>query len=145
MEPAYVRRVCDDRRMTQPGPGTRRRFGPNPVTLLPVVVLLLGSLPLAASSPWLTPLLLPVLCAVWVLRARVVVAPAGLEVCNGLGVTRVAWADVEGFTASGRGPVRLLRRGADPLPLTALPRHRLRRLTELASVVGAPADEAPPA
>ena len=139
MEPAYVRRVCDDRRMTQPGPGTRRRFGPNPVTLLPVVVLLLGSLPLAASSAWLNAVVLvPVACAVWVLRARVVVARAGIEVCNGLGATRLPWAGVEGFDVPRRGPVRLLRTGGAPLPMTALPRRRLADLREAAQELGRP-------
>ena len=36
----------------------RRRFGPERIALLPVLVLLLGSLPLAASSAWLHPLVL---------------------------------------------------------------------------------------
>lgn len=87
---------------------------------------LLASLPLAASSSLLTwVLLLPLACGTWVLRARVVAAPAGLEVCNGLGVRRFAWHDIDGFRVTKRGPVRLLPAGARPLPLLALPRREL--------------------
>lgn len=118
----------------------RRRFGPDRIGLLPVLVLLLGTLPLAASSPWLTVLLLvPVACAVWVLRARVVVAPVGMEVCNGLTAHRLPWSSVEGFDVPRRGPVRLLRAGARPLPMTALPRRQVPQLTEAAQRLGRPA------
>ncbi len=117
----------------------RRRFGPERIALAPVLVLLLGTLPLAASSTWGTLLLLvPVACAVWVLRARVVVAQAGLEVCNGLGVTRLPWASVEGFQVPRRGLVRLLRAGGRPLPLTAVPRRSLPQLRAAASELGRP-------
>ena len=110
----------------------RRRFGPQRISLVPVVFFLLGSLPVAASTPLLSWLLLvPLACGVWVLRARVVAAPVGLEVCNGLGVRRLAWSDVEGFELARRGPVRLLRAGARPLLLTALPRRELPELVEV--------------
>ena len=117
----------------------RRRFGPDRIALLPVLVLLLGSLPLAASSAWLNVVVLvPVACAVWVLRARVVVAPVGIAVCNGLAVHRLPWTEVEGFAVPRRGPVRLLRTGSRALPMTALPRRRLRELREVAEVLGRP-------
>lgn len=112
----------------------RTRFGPERIALLPVTVFLLGTLPVATSSVWLLwLLLLPVGCAVWVLRARVVAIELGVEVCNGLAAHRVAWDDVEGFTVPRRGPVRLLRRVGRPLLMTALPR---RRLPELLAVGG---------
>ena len=115
------------------GNATPVRFGPERIALLPVMVFLLGSIPIATSSAALLPLLLlPVACAVWVVRARVVVIPLGVEVCNGLRAHRVAWSDVEGFHLPTRGPVRLLRQGARPLLLTALPRRDLRRLLALA-------------
>ncbi len=117
----------------------RRRFGPDRLALLPVLVLLLGSLPLAASSAWLNAVVLvPVACAVWVLRARVVVAPVGVEVCNGLAATRLPWASVEGFDVPRRGPVRLLRTGARPLRMTALSRRQLPQLREAAQELGRP-------
>ena len=117
----------------------RRRFGPDRISLVPVLVVLLGSLPLAASSAWLNALLLvPVACATWVLRARVVVSRDGVEVCNGLGVHRLPWASVEGFDVPRRGPVRLLRTGGSPLPMTALPRRHLAGLRDAAQELGRP-------
>ncbi|MGZ6792237.1 MAG: PH domain-containing protein [Mycobacteriales bacterium] len=109
------------------------RFGPERTTLAVVVVMTLGALPLALSSWWLAPaLLVPLGALVWVLRARVVAMDAGLEVCNGLGVRRLPWQEVEGFDVPDRGPVRLLRAGGKPLPMTALSRRELHRLLELA-------------
>jgi len=119
----------------------RRRFGPQRISLIPVTFFLLGSLPVAASTPLLSWLLLvPLACAVWVLRARVVAAPVGLEVCNGLRVRRLAWADVEGFEVPRRGPVRLLRARARPLLLTALPRRELPELVEVGRQAAAGGD-----
>ena len=122
----------------------RRHFGPQRIALVPVTFFLLGSLPVAASSPLLTwVLLLPLGCAGWVLRARVVAAPAGVEVCNGLGVRRFAWDDIEGFRVTKRGPVRLLRPGAGALRLLALPRRELPLLLavgERAAAAAAAAD-----
>ncbi|MCW2777937.1 MAG: cfp6 [Frankiales bacterium] len=106
------------------------RFGPDKIALAPVLIVAIGTIPLAASDSrlgWL--MLLPVLCAVWVLRARVVVRPDGLEVCNGLGVRRLPWEQVEGYDVPRRGPVRVLSPGGRTA-LTALPRVELRRLVE---------------
>ena len=117
----------------------RRRFGPDRIALVPVLVLLLGSLPLAASSAWLNAVVLvPVACAVWVLRARVVLARAGVEVCNGLRATRLPWSEVEGFDVPRRGPVRLLRTSGAPLAMTALPRRQLPELRAAAQELGRP-------
>lgn len=112
----------------------RRRFGPERIALLPVMVFFLGSLPVAGSRSslnWIV--LLPVACAVWVLRARVVAIPVGVEVCNGLRAHRVAWSDVEGFHVPRRGPVRLLRKQGRPLPMSALNRRELPELIALGS------------
>lgn len=110
------------------------RFGPERVTLAAVVVLLAGSLPLALSSPYLAPLLLvPVVAVVWVLRARVVAAKTGVEVCNGLTVRHFAWDEVAGFEIPSRGPVTVRLRDRS-LRLTALPRRDLPKLLE----IGAP-------
>jgi hypothetical protein len=107
----------------------RVRFGPDRIALLPVVVFFFGSLPLAASHAALSwVVLLPVATGVWVVRARVVAAPVGVEVCNGLRAHRTAWTDVEGFDVPKRGPVALLRHAGRPLRMTALPRRDLRRL-----------------
>ncbi|MDP9433907.1 MAG: PH domain-containing protein [Actinomycetota bacterium] len=126
------------------------RFGPERLSLLPVLVLLMGALPLAASAAALQPLLLvPLACAVWVLRARVVVRPQELEVCNGLGVTRLPWEQVEGYDVARlgpvRGPVRVLTRGRR-VPLTAVPPQRLGdlvRATRQTVGPGRPDEDAP--
>lgn len=132
--------------MTAPTTTGRQRFGPDRIALIPVLVLLLGSLPLAASSAWLNwVVLVPVACAGWVLRARVVVAEVGIEVCNGLAARRLPWAAVEGFQVPRRGPVRLLRSGGRPLRMTALSRRGLPALRDAASVLGRASAQEPPA
>jgi uncharacterized membrane protein len=82
-------------------------------------------------------LLLPVLAAVWVLRAGVRVTPEALEVGNGLRRRRVPWHDVEGFDVPRRGPVRLLHGGART-PVLALPRRELPQLLAAAEQVAGP-------
>lgn len=107
------------------------RFGPERTSLAVVAIALAGALPLALSSAYLAPLLLlPVGAAVWVLRARVVASKAGLEVCNGLGVRRVAWDDVAGFQIPERGPVTLQLQDRS-VRLTALARGDLPKLLEV--------------
>ncbi len=109
------------------------RFGPERVALLPVVVWLLGTLPLATSHAalaWL--LLLPVAAAVWVLRARVVADGERVLVCNGLGSRTHAWSDVRGVDLPRRGPARLALSDGGRVLLTALPRRRVRALLALA-------------
>lgn len=112
---------------------TPARFGPERVALLPVVVWLLGTLPLATSHAalaWL--LLLPLAAGLWVLRARVVADRERVLVCNGLGTRAYAWDDVRGVDLPRRGPARLaLHDGGRPL-LSALPRRRVRDLLALA-------------
>ncbi|MGB8649745.1 MAG: PH domain-containing protein [Mycobacteriales bacterium] len=108
------------------------RFRPERTTLAVVVVMTLGALPLALSSPYLAPaLLVPLAALVWVLRARVVATRDALEVCNGLAVQRLPWDEVAGFQVPDHGPVTLLRKAAKPLRLTALTRRDLPRLLEV--------------
>lgn len=105
------------------------RYGPERVALLPVVVWLLGTLPLATSHAalaWLV--LLPLAAAVWVLRARVLVDGAQVVICNGLGTTAYAWQDVRGADVPRRGPVRLALTNGRRVLMTALPRRRVREL-----------------
>ena len=110
---------------------------PERTTLAAVVVLTLGALPLALSSPYLAVVLLvPVAALVWVLRARVVADATTLEVSNGLGVHRLAWDDVAGFQVPGRGPVKLLRHSTGPLRLTAVSRRELPRLLAVSQPAG---------
>ena len=113
----------------------RVRFGPDRILLFPVLIFLLGALPAAGSSPLLLPLLLlPLGAAGWVVRARVVVDDRGLLVCNGLVARTYPWSSVSGVDVPRRGPVRLLRGDARAVPMTALPRRRLRELLALAPV-----------
>jgi hypothetical protein len=122
-------------------PAVRRRYGPGTLALLPLGIVLVGSLGLAASTPLLAWLpLLPVVGAGWAVRARVVVGDAGLAVCNGLGTRRVPWSAVEGFDVPRRGPVRLLHEGRRTV-LTALPRHQLPELVRASAAVGGSAAE----
>lgn len=116
----------------------RTRFGPVPILLFPLSLTLLGAMPLAASVPhlgWV--LLLPVLGAVWVLRAGVRVTPQALVVGNGLRRRRVPWSQVEGFDVPRHGPVRLLHAGTRT-PLLALPRRELPQLLAAAEQVAEP-------
>lgn len=109
-------------------------FRPDRTSYAVGVVLLLGSLPLGLSSPWLSvAFLLPLASFVWVARARVVADEQGLEVCNGLGVHRLPWTEVEAFDVKRRGPVVLRRTAGKPLRLTALSRADLPRLLAVGS------------
>ncbi len=133
--------------MTQDAtPGARQVrtvYGPVPILLFPLALALLGALPLAASVPWLGwVLLLPVLAAVWVLRAGVRVTPKALVVGNGLRRRSVAWDDVEGFDLPRRGPVRLLH-GGERTALLALPRRELPQLLRAAEAVAGPGSTTP--
>ncbi len=104
-------------------------FRPDRTSYAVCAVLLLGSLPLGLSSPWLAvAFLLPLASFVWVARARVIANTQDLEVCNGLGVHRLPWTEVVAFDVPKRGPVVLRRTTGGPLRLTALSRSDLPRL-----------------
>ena len=116
----------------------RTRFGPERVALVAVAIALVGTLPAAVSwrpLAWLP--LLPLLGAVWVLRAGVRVDADGVVVCNGLARRRVPWERVEGFDVPRRGPVRLVHDGRRT-PLAALPRRDLRELLRAAERLAGP-------
>ena len=119
----------------------RVRYGPEKIALLPVLVFLIGTVPLATSSrafSWL--LLLPVAATVWVLRARVEADEAQLRVCNGLGTRTYSWSSVQGFDVPRVGPVRMLL-PTGRVALTALPRRDLRRLLRQAPRTDGPAPD----
>lgn len=134
VEAAVTLRPWQHPGVSQTPPPATTRFAPDRAALGAAVILLMAALPVAASGPWFTLVLLaPVLWAAWLLRARVVTSPQGLEVCNGLAVRTWAWADVEGYDATGRGPVRVFGVGRRQA-LTAVPRRRLRALLEASDV-----------
>jgi hypothetical protein len=107
------------------------QFRPDRTTLAVALVILLGALPFALSSPYLAPaFLLPLGMVVWVLRARVAAGTKGLEICNGLGVRAVAWDDVDRFEIPKHGPVVLHSQKGATLRLTALSRRDLPAVLE---------------
>lgn len=117
------------------------RFGPDLGSVLAATFLTFGAVPLALSDRrLLVVLLVPLACWLWVARARVVVRPGGLEVCNGLGVHRLRWEQVEGYDLPARGVVRVLTPDG-PVPLRALPRNRARALVQASEDVPAVARE----
>jgi hypothetical protein len=117
------------------------RFGPDLGSVLAATLVTFGAVPLALSDRrLLVVLLVPLACFWWTVRARVVVRPRGLEVCNGLGVRRLAWEQVEGYEVPDRGAVRVLTPDG-PLPLRALPRGRARALVQASQDVPAIAHE----
>ena len=102
------------------------RLRPDRTALFAVIVLALGALPLGASQLWLTPVLfVPLAWGTWVVRARVLAAPVGVEVCNGWVVRRFQWQDVAGFDLPARGRVRLLATDGRSVRLTAMSRNDL--------------------
>jgi hypothetical protein len=107
----------------------RLQFRPDRTAVAAVAVFFLGALYLALTGPWFAVLLLvPVGCLVWTLRAQVVADADGLEICNGLGRTRVPWEDVDAFELRKRLPVRLRRTEGRALLLTAVNKQDVRRL-----------------
>jgi hypothetical protein len=106
------------------------RFGPDLGSVLAATFLTFGAVPLALSDRrLLVVLLVPLACWWWTARARVVVRPTGLEVCNGLGVHRLPWEQVEGYDVPARGTVHVLT-PTGPVPLRALPRGRAGALVQ---------------
>ena len=102
------------------------RLRPDRGAWFAVGVLLLCSLPLIASSPVLAlALVVPLGWAVWLVRARVVAAPVGVEVCNGLLPRRTTWDDVEGFDLPRRGAPVLVRTNGERWRMTAIDRRQL--------------------
>lgn len=110
------------------------RIRPERTTWLAVALFALTSLPLAGSGRGLPLLLLvPAAAAVWVVRARVVAAPVGIEVCNGLRPHRFAWSDVEGFDLPRGGSPRLVLTDGRRLRMSALDRRQLPRVLAMAN------------
>ena len=114
--------------------------------LLPVGLLLVCVLPVAAAAPWaVVLLLLPALAAALVLRVGVDVAgdspdgavdgapAAGVTVRSLVGRRHVPWPDVSGIRVGTRGQLWLVTTRGTEL---RLPVVRLRELGELAAASG---------
>src|SRR3954468_1357093 len=101
--------------------------------LLPVVLLLVCVLPLAAAaSPWtLVILALPLLAAAWVLRVGVDVDDAGITVRQMLGSRTVPWTELAGIRIGSRRSMWLVPTDRTEIALPVLRVGDLPRLAEL--------------
>src|SRR3954451_14050637 len=89
--------------------------------LLPVVLLLLCVIPLAAASPWaLLVLLLPLLAAAWVLRVGVDVDDAGITARKIVGTRTVPWSGLAGIRVGRRGNLWLVTTRSTEVALPVL-------------------------
>ena len=102
--------------------------------LLPVIVLFLCCLPLAAASPWTAVVLLvPVVLAAWVLRVGVDVGDAGISVRSLAGERAVPWTEIAGSRVGPRGGLWLVTTHGTEVRLPVL---RARDLPRLAALSG---------
>ena len=104
--------------------------------LLPVGLLLLCVLPVAAFAPGAAlVLLVPLLAAAWVLWMGVDVdgGGAGVTVRSLFGRRRVPWTEVAGLRVGGRGELWLVTTGGSEIRLPVL---RLRDLPQLSAASG---------
>jgi hypothetical protein len=112
--------------------------------LLPVAVLTVCAVPIAAVLPWgPLVLLLPIAAAAWVLRVGLDIGDDGLTVRSVLGSRRVAWTELAGIRVAGRGGGLWLvtTYGTD----VRVPVMRARDLPRLAALSGGRLDDpAPP-
>jgi hypothetical protein len=112
--------------------------------LLPVAVLAVCAVPLAASGPWgPLVLLLPAAVAAWVLRVGVDVGEDGVTAQSLLGRRHVPWSDLAGIRVAGRGELWLVTTSGTEV---RLPVMRTRDLPRLAALSGGRIEvPAPPA
>jgi len=112
--------------------------------LLPVAVLVVCAIPLAASGPWgPLVLLIPAAVAAWVLRVGVDVGEDGVTAQSLFGRRRVPWSELAGIRVAGRGELWLVTTGGTEV---RLPVMRTRDLPRLAALSGGRIEvPAPPA
>jgi hypothetical protein len=112
--------------------------------LLPVAVLVVCAIPLAASGPWgPLVLLIPAAVAAWVLRVGVDVGESGVTAQSLFGRRRVPWSELAGIRVAGRGELWLVTTGGTEV---RLPVMRARDLPRLAALSGGRIEvPAPPA
>jgi Bacterial PH domain len=100
--------------------------------LLPVGLLFLAVLPVAAAAPW-TPvvLLVPLVVAAWVVRVGVDVGDAGITVRSLLGQRTVPWTELTGIRVADRGELWLVTARGTEVRAPVLRARDLPRLAEL--------------
>jgi len=102
--------------------------------LLPVLVLFICVLPLAAAAAWTTVfLLVPLAVAAWVLRVGVDIDDEAVTVRSLIGSRRVPWAELAGIRVGTRSALWLVTRGRTEVRLPVL---RARDLPRLAALSG---------
>jgi hypothetical protein len=100
--------------------------------LLPVAVLAVCAIPLAAAGPWgPLVLLIPVAVAAWVLRVGVDVGEDGVTAQSLLGRRRVPWGELAGIRVARRGELWLVTTGGTEVRLPVMRARDLPRLAEL--------------
>ncbi|MGY1746683.1 PH domain-containing protein [Blastococcus sp. SYSU D00695] len=111
--------------------------------LLPVLVLFVCALPLAAAAWWgVFVLLIPLAAAAWVLRVGVDVGDDGVTVRSLVGSRHVPWTELAGIRVGDRGALSLVTTHGTEVRLPVL---RARDLPRLAALSGGRLDvPAPP-
>ena len=113
-------------------PSTRLRM--SRTALLPVVLLFLCVLPIAALAPWtLVLLLVPAALAAWVLRVGVDVGDDGVTVRSLAGERTVPWRELAGIRVGERGGLWLVTTRGTEIRLPVL---RARDLPRIAALSG---------
>ena len=111
---------------------TPARLRMSRTALLPVVLLFLATLPVAASGPWgPVVFLLPLAVAAWVVRVGVDVADDGITVRSLLGQRTVAWAELAGIRVAEKGALWLVTTRGTEVRMPVLRARDLPRLAEL--------------
>ncbi len=113
---------------------TPARLRMSRTALLPVALLFICAVPLAAVSAWtLLLLLVPVALGAWVLRVGVDVGDDGLTVHSLVGSRFVAWPELAGIRVGERADLWLVTTGGTDVRLPVL---RARDLPRLATLTG---------
>jgi hypothetical protein len=100
--------------------------------LLPVALLTLCMLPLAAVSGWtLLLLLVPAVIAAWVVRVGVDIGDDGLTVRSLLGQRQVPWTRLAGIRVAPRGDLWLVTTARTEVRLPVMRARDLPRLSAL--------------
>ena len=111
---------------------TPARLRMSRTALLPVVLLFLATLPVAASGPWgPVVFLLPFAVAAWVARVGVDVGDDGITVRSLVGRRTVAWAELAGIRVAERGALWLVTTHGTEVRMPVLRARDLPRLAEL--------------
>jgi hypothetical protein len=102
--------------------------------LLPVFVLLVCALPLAAAATWgPLALLVPLVAAAWVLRVGVDIDDEAITARSLVGSRRVPWTELAGIRVGDRSALWLVTSGGTEVKLPVL---RARDLPRVAALSG---------